>query len=427
MRRQRGTGRIYHQKGSSFWWIQYYRDGVLYRESTRTSCKHEAGKILDLRIGSVLGGVHVESAGERVRMAELAEDLLRDYRINERASIGDVETRWRLHLQPFFGYLLPSQITGDLLDRYVDQRLEKGAANATINRELAALKRMLNLRWGTTPSKVHYVPKFPRLAENNIRQGFLEEKQYEKLFTSCNDSWFQALVEAGCTYGWRIGELLTLKVDQVDLDHWTIRLHSGATKNKEGREVTMTPKIRDLFSRCIVGKSSHDFLFTRSNGKAVRDFRDSWDKVCTVAGVPQLLFHDLRRTAARNFRRAGVSESVIMKIAGWRTRSMFDRYAIVCQADVKDALHKLEEQKMRLAQGRGKDGQQMHKKAFVTLQASSFGPGTRREPEVQKTGLFLVQSKTALDQLTSSRSCLVSHGKWTDGICRTGESRWQRD
>ncbi len=67
---------------------------------------------------------------------------------------------------------------------------------------------------------------------------------------------------------------------------------------------------------------------------------------------PQLLFHDLRRTAARNFRRAGVPEGVIMKIAGWRTRSMFDRYAIVCQADVKEALHKLEEQKMRSAQER---------------------------------------------------------------------------
>ena len=92
MRRQRGTGRIYHQKGSSFWWIQYYRDGVLYRESTRTSSKHEAEKLLALRIGSVSGGVHAESAGEQICMAELAEDLLRDYRINGRASIGDVET-----------------------------------------------------------------------------------------------------------------------------------------------------------------------------------------------------------------------------------------------------------------------------------------------------------------------------------------------
>src|ERR1700741_1964087 len=55
-----------------------------------------------------------------------------------------------------------------------------------------------------------------------------------------------------------------------------------------------------------------------------------------------LLFHDLRRTAARNLRGAGVAEGVIMKIGGWKTRSVFDRYAIVCPNDVEDAMQKLE-------------------------------------------------------------------------------------
>ena len=55
-----------------------------------------------------------------------------------------------------------------------------------------------------------------------------------------------------------------------------------------------------------------------------------------------LLFHDLRRTAARNLRRAGVTEGVIMKIGGWRTRSVFERYAIVTQSDVADAVKKLQ-------------------------------------------------------------------------------------
>ena len=55
------------------------------------------------------------------------------------------------------------------------------------------------------------------------------------------------------------------------------------------------------------------------------------------AGVPNLLFHDLRRSAARNLRRAGVAEGVIQKIGGWKTRSVFERYAIVDQRDIAEA------------------------------------------------------------------------------------------
>ena len=83
-------------------------------------------------------------------------------------------------------------------------------------------------------------------------------------------------------------------------------------------------------------------MFTRSDGKPIKDFRDIWKKVCKAAGVPDLLFHDLRRTAARNLRRAGVAEGVIMKVGGWKTRSVFERYAIVTESDISDAIHKLE-------------------------------------------------------------------------------------
>ncbi|MGA8742411.1 MAG: tyrosine-type recombinase/integrase [Terracidiphilus sp.] len=146
----------------------------------------------------------------------------------------------------------------------------------------------------------------------------------------------------GRTYGWRISELVNLKVRQVDIDARTIRLEPGTTKNKDGREVTMTKAVHALLARCVDGKSADDPVFTRSDGKAVRDFRDAWAKATEFAGVPGLLFHDLRRTAARNLRRAGIAEGVIMKIGGWRTRSVFERYAIVSQTDIADALRKLE-------------------------------------------------------------------------------------
>lgn len=55
-----------------------------------------------------------------------------------------------------------------------------------------------------------------------------------------------------------------------------------------------------------------------------------------------LIVHDLRRTGARNLRRAGVPETVIQVIGGWRSRSVFQRYAIVDQSDIAAAMDKLQ-------------------------------------------------------------------------------------
>jgi integrase len=342
IRRQRGTGRIFLPKGSSVWWLQYYQNGVKRRESAETSNRKEALEKLKLRIAELTTGSVTGLTPKKTRISELAEDFIRDYKINGRSSLDDAETRWRLHLEPFFGRMKASQVTSVLLNKYVDKRQQAGAANGTINRELAALKRMFNLGHQATPPRVFFIPHFPKLTESNARQGFLEDAQYQRLLESCPEIWFQALVEAGCTYGWRIGELLKLRVNQIDLENQVIRLHPGTTKNKEGREVTMTQAIHDLFELCVEGKEPEEFLFTRPNGKNVRDFRDAWDKARMAAGVPTLLFHDLRRTAARNFRRAGIAEGVIMKIGGWKTRSVFERYAIVSHSDIEDALQKLE-------------------------------------------------------------------------------------
>jgi integrase len=178
------------------------------------------------------------------------EDFLRDYRINGRKSLPDAEARWRLHLKPFFGNFRAVEISSDLVARYVDSRQQSGAKNATVNRELACLKRMFHLGQRATPPKVQRCPAFPRLSENNVRKGFLEDSQLEKLVSARPEIWFRALVEVGRTYGWRIGELLSMRVKQVDLLARTLRLEPGTTKNGDGREVTMTRGVYELLKLC---------------------------------------------------------------------------------------------------------------------------------------------------------------------------------
>jgi integrase len=261
-------------------------------------------------------------------------------------------------------------VTSALIARYVDARQQEGAKNATINREMAALKRMFNIANEATPPKVHRVPSFPMLKENNVRTGFLTHDQYQRLVDG-TELWFRALVACGYTYGWRVAELLLrLRVNQIDLAQRSIRLEAGTTKNDDGREVVTTSLVHALLSACVMGKKPDDWIFTRPNGKRVSDFRGTWQMQCVRAGLGQLacrncseptsdtakckkcgfkgthytglIFHDLRRSAARNLRSAGVPETVIMKIGGWKTNSVFRRYAIVNRDDIADAMQKLE-------------------------------------------------------------------------------------
>jgi integrase len=80
-----------------------------------------------------------------------------------------------------------------------------------------------------------------------------------------------------------------------------------------------------------------DLFFGETGGRIV-DFRKAWKSACRRAGLDEnTLFHDLRRSAARNMRRAGVPEHTIMKIAGWKTPSMFRRYDIQDGRDIQRA------------------------------------------------------------------------------------------
>jgi len=377
-RRTKGSGSIYKRPDSAVYWLKYSRHGKPYRESSGETDLRKAEKRLRVRLSEITTGTFIGPQTEKIKVAELAEDFLREYRINERKSLDDATARWNLHLKPVFAHMKAIEVSSSSISEYIDNRQKAGAKNATINREVAALKRMFRLGQQSTPAKVLRMPHFPHLRENNVRKGFLEDSQYAKLVGG-TELWFRTLVECGRTYGWRISELLSMKVEQIDLAQRVIRLDPGTTKNNDGREVFMTDDLHHLLSACATGKAAEDSVFTRPNGIPVRSFREAWEKACVGAGVGEflcsdcalpvlagkpcekcngkrtkyngLIFHDLRRTAARNLRRAGISETVIMKIGGWKTRSVFERYAIVSRGDIVDAMQKLETNRREIAQG----------------------------------------------------------------------------
>jgi hypothetical protein len=77
------------------------------------------------------------------------------------------------------------------------------------------------------------------------------------------------------------------------------------------------------------------------------NLRREWAKATAAAGCPDLIVHDLRRSGARNLREAGVDETIIMKIGGWKTRSVFIRYGIVATKDIENAMDLLQKNNLK--------------------------------------------------------------------------------
>ena len=86
-----------------------------------------------------------------------------------KSSSNDLEFRLN-HLLPVLGHIKAHELGTDVIKRYVARRQEEKASNASINREMAALKRMFNL--GIQAEKIYRKPYVPMLAENNVRKGF---------------------------------------------------------------------------------------------------------------------------------------------------------------------------------------------------------------------------------------------------------------
>jgi integrase len=339
-KRERGTGSIFHN-GSAVLWIKYYWRGIAKRESTHSTDRKVAERVLRRRLAEV--ETKTFTPNTNVRIDELYADLVAEYKREGRKSIKHLEMRWRKHLQPFFTRLRVDHLSTDLVQRYSLKREEEGASGPTINRELAILKRTCSL--AREDGKLRAVPVIHMYKESTARKGFLEDAQYMKLAAECNKEglWLRALLTTAYSFAFRKGELLSMRVRQVDLASREIQLEAGTTKNDEARIASMTDEVFHLLTALCVGKKPDDFLFSRPNGKPVRTFRRSWKTVCKRAGVPELLFHDLRRSGVRNLRKLGVPESVAMKISGHKTRSIFERYNIVDKNDVVDASRKLNE------------------------------------------------------------------------------------
>ena len=333
---------LYLPKNSKTFWLKYSKNGKPIWENTHMHSLAEARKYRDLRLGQRVSNTLPELRVNKILFDEIAEDYLVYYRVNDLRSIDRAEYSVKA-LKKYFSGMKVIDIATDKIEQYKLDRKKAGKKNGTINRELAALHKMLSL--ADDSGKINKMPKVKRPAEAKPRKIYFTHGEIIEAQKHLPPH-LQILARASFLSGMRKGELQNLRWEpNIDIDE-RFEIKVTETKNKE---VKIIPLVGELLS-IIQGQRNlmrlnHPncpWVFFQPNGKQIKDFRGSWKKALKEAGILDHRFHDLRRSMSTNLREGGIADGVGMQLTGHKTQQIYRNYQGTNQEHLKAAMLKLE-------------------------------------------------------------------------------------
>jgi len=276
------------------------------------------------------------------------------------AYIGDEPSRENIKLSQldrFFAGTKAASITTDIIRKYIAHRRKTGIADATIRRELNPLRAMFNLAVKSKKLSSDQTPYFPMPKDSEPAGEYITPEQFEVIRTNLPDGskrgakdggpksttdlqpFFTFLYATGC----RLGATQEIMWDHVDKDCSTIRIPAINTKTKKPLQLPLEGELLEPIAKEL-RKRFHDNrpVFDSTN------YRPEWAKACAKAGVgtwdPKtrkrtgVRIHDCRCSGAINLLDSGVNEGLVLKIGGWKTRAMLDRYNVTSRERLSKAM-----------------------------------------------------------------------------------------
>ena len=332
MARERG---LYQRKDSPYWWIDVVLpDGRRVCQSTRLQDRDAATEFL----------IRLKADAYDAQQKPLQPD--RSWKEAVLPYVGELDNPSRLvssrdhlrQLDPFLCELMLNEISMESLQPFIRHRKDvEGVTNATVNRALEIVRRILHLardEWG-------WLERFPRirmLSEPRRRVRFLSRQEADALLEALS-AHLRPVVSFGLATGCRMGEILNLEWHRVDFDRRVAWLDHGTTKNGEGRGI---PLNNDAILALRAVEGDHGRWCFTYQGKRMERVGSGWKRALRRAGITAFRFHDLRHTWASWHVTNGTSLQELMELGGWKSYEMVLRYAHLAPDHLSHAAARIE-------------------------------------------------------------------------------------
>jgi integrase len=205
---------------------------------------------------------------------------------------------------------------------------------ATVNKEISCLKTIFNRAVKHQKISSNPLQGYKLLAENNVRMRILSKDEYHRLINACPD-YMKPIIKTAFHLPMRLDEIIKLTWDKVDLIDGFIRLEISDTKTKSKRSIPIHPIVKTQLETQSQDKQNQERVFLR-NGKPIVRIFNGYKSALKRAEIENFTFHDLRHCAINNLRLAKNDHLAIMAMSGHKTMSMFRRYNLVTETELKD-------------------------------------------------------------------------------------------
>lgn len=351
---------VYKKEGSKYFWYGFQFRGKRVQKSTKVTNQREAENIekaawTQLARGEV--GIADRPKAERRTIGQLLDVLENDFKARKKGSVKNLNliATVRKEIGDRWADALPTSAVTEYIKNLrrppktkQKGRRSKSLADSTIKHRLQILASAFELEnFAREEAKQDplIVPRFPKLTGDNARSGFFNRAPFDVLYSSLPSDLNDFSLFAYLT-GWRKNAIASL--EWSDVRDGNIYLRGVYSKNKKPYYVPIIGELVQLIERREKARSVKtdsgvllSALVFHRDGARITEFRKSWATACKKADCEGRLFHDLRRSAARQLIRSGVTKDVARQLGGWKTDSMFSRYNVCDEEDLRDAMEKV--------------------------------------------------------------------------------------